>query len=64
MTHVPCSCTNCGTSKFGLVRYNHFSRVFCSSKCKTLYYEGQAQKLRESRRRWLEYLHPNSFMCR
>lgn len=57
------SCTYC-QGRFGLVRYTHFQRAFCSKKCKTDFYANQGKKLAEARRRWLEYLYPHSVMAR
>lgn len=52
-------CTHCG-GKFGLVRFSHFRRQFCSKKCKQDFYAIQAGKLEAARKRWLAYLYPES----
>lgn len=44
------ACGNCGTAKFGLVRYWRGCNVFCSKKCLKAWMERQ-------KARWLDSLY-------
>jgi len=44
-----CYCAHCGTAKFGLIRYTHFSRTYCSKKCKNEYYQKRDQEARQQK---------------
>jgi hypothetical protein len=48
-------CTHC-QGKFGLIRYGHFRRMFCSKRCKNDFYEARRVQFERSRKRWLGFL--------
>ncbi len=52
---VTVTCSNCGGSKFGLIRYNHFRRTFCRKVCKDEFYAKQQRQV-DQQRRFLAYL--------
>jgi endogenous inhibitor of DNA gyrase (YacG/DUF329 family) len=47
-------CDHC-QGRFGLTRYHHFRRSFCSKSCKSAFYAKWDDE-REKVRRWLGYL--------
>ena len=49
-------CAQCGSKKFGLVRYSRGTKQFCSIKCRKRNEAELDGKLAAAKRRWLAFL--------
>jgi hypothetical protein len=49
------ACAQCGTTRWGLIRWRWYQRQFCSKACHDRFF-GELARDDDRRRRWLGYL--------